>query len=91
MIINRLCHPKKEIEDAIQYAESYRWRYQKSGRSAHAWGRLLCPLEDREGCKMSLWSTPRDAENHARQIRHRVDSCSHCGVRFERLMKAFIQ
>lgn len=51
-------HPNKNIEEAIQYAESHRWRYKESGHSAHAWGRLLCSLEAREGCSMSIWSTP---------------------------------
>ena len=90
MTIKRPRHPKKEIEQAIQYAEKHRWRYQETGRSAHAWGRLLCPLNDREGCKMSIWSTPHDVENHAKQIRDRVDSCLHCGARFQRLMSALI-
>jgi hypothetical protein len=70
-------HFNKEIEVAVQYAESRGWRYKAVGRSAHAWGRLLCPLESREGCSMSVWSTPRDPVNHAKQIRRRVDSCLH--------------
>ena len=72
-------HPNKEIERAIQYAESKGWRYFPSGQSAHAWGRLLCFLESREGHSMSVWSTPKSAENHARQIRRNVDSCEHTG------------
>ncbi len=70
-------HPKKEVELAIQYAENHGWRYKEAGGSAHAWSRLLCPLENREGCSMSIWSTPRDSVNHARQICRRVDSCPH--------------
>ena len=70
-------HPNKIIEAAIKYAEAKKWRYQSAGRSAHAWGRLLCPLADREGHAMSIWSTPRNAENHARQIRRNVDACEH--------------
>ena len=42
-------HPNKDIERAIQYAESKNWRYASTGNSAHAWGRLLCPLASREG------------------------------------------
>lgn len=70
-------HPNKEIEAAIKYAEDQGWRYKDSGNSAHAWGRLLCPLEDREGCSMSIWSTPRDPDNHANQIRRKIKSCPH--------------
>lgn len=72
-------HPNKEIEQAIKYAESKGWRYYSSGHSAHAWGRLLCPLADREGHSMSIWSTPKSTENHARQIRRNVDACEHQG------------
>ena len=77
-MINRKKHPNKEIEEAIRFAENRGWRYRKAGGSAHAWGRLLCPLQGREGCSMSIWSTPRDADTHAKQIRHRVNSCPHC-------------
>lgn len=70
-------HPNKEIEMAIQYAESRGWRYKKAGNSAHAWGRLLCLLENREGCSMSIWSTPINTDIHARQIRKRVNACPH--------------
>ncbi len=73
----REIHPNKEIEKAIQYAERKGWRYKKTGSSAHAWGRLLCLLQDREGCSMSIWSTPRSPETHAKQIRRRIDSCPH--------------
>ncbi len=30
-------HPNKEIEAAIQYAESHGWQYKQAGGSAHAW------------------------------------------------------
>ena len=72
-------HPNKEIEQAIRYAESKRWRYYSSEHSAHAWGRLLCPLTAREGHSMSIWSTPKSADYHARQIRRNVDACEHRG------------
>ncbi|WP_203250197.1 hypothetical protein [Cysteiniphilum marinum] len=75
----RTKHPNKEIEKAIKYAEMKGWRYQSSGNSAHAWGRLLCPLENRDGHSISVWSTPRSAENHAKQIRRVVDNCEHQG------------
>lgn len=62
---------------AIQYAESHGWRYKESGNSAHAWGKMLCALQDREGCRMLIWSTPRDTDIHARQIRRHVNECPH--------------
>ena len=70
-------HPNKEIEDAIQYAEKNGWSYKDAGKSAHAWGQLLCPLHTREGHRISVWSTPRSAYNHAQQIRRAVDRCKH--------------
>ena len=70
-------HPNKNIEQAIRYAESKGWRYRPSGNSAHAWGRLLCPLALREGHAMSIWSTPKDNESHAKSIMRNVDSCEH--------------
>ena len=76
-MLKRNKHPCKEIEKAIQYAENKGWRYRIAGNSAHAWGRLQCPLCTRDGCQMSIWSTPRNATNHAKQIRRYVDKCEH--------------
>ena len=70
-------HPHKEIETAIRYAKTKGWRYKKVGNSAHAWGRLLCPLQDRTGCAMSIWSTPRNPYRHADQLMREVDRCPH--------------
>ncbi len=70
-------HPNKTIAAAIRYAEKHGWQVQEPGRSAHAWGHLLCPANMRGGCRMSVWSTPRNPENHARQIRATVDKCKH--------------
>jgi len=39
-------HPKKEIEDALQYSESHGWRIELGG--GHAWGKLYCPYNDEE-------------------------------------------
>ena len=61
-------HPNKEIELAICFAEKHGWRYSKTGKSSHAWGRLLCYLANGDGCSMSIWSTPKSATNHAKQI-----------------------
>lgn len=76
-MIKRQKHPNKEIEKAIVYAEKRGWTYKHSGKSAHAWGKLLCPLHNREGHKMSIWSTPRNTYDHALQIKRLVDKCQH--------------
>ncbi len=77
--MSRPKHPNKDIEIAVKYAEVNGWRYKKSGKSAHAWGRLLCVLENREGCSMAVWSTPRNPVKHAQQIKRKVDQCIHDG------------
>jgi hypothetical protein len=76
-MVKRAKHPDKDIEKAICYAEKHWWTYKDSGKSAHAWGRLLCPLHTRAGHQISVWSTPRSAHNHAEQIRRAVDNCQH--------------
>ena len=72
-------HHNKSIEQAIKKAELKGWRYQKAGNSSHAWGRLLCPLESRDGCKISIWSTPRNQEDYAKQIMRSINACDHQG------------
>ena len=59
--------PKPPIEKAVQYAEQLGWRVVMS--NGHAWGRLFCPHSTRDGCIISVWSTPRNPENHARHTR----------------------
>ena len=70
-------HSKKEIEAAVVYAEENGWTYVASGKSAHCWGILRCPHHERDGCSISVNSTPRVPQNHADQIRRAVDRCPH--------------
>ena len=63
-------HPNKEIELALQHAESEGWEIKTS--NGHAWGRMFCPGG---GCIASIWSTPKNPTNHARQLRRVVDRC----------------
>lgn len=76
--MSRKRHPDKDIERALCYAEQHGWRVEAGG--GHAWGKMYCPTNDRECrcgefCITSIWSTPRSATNHARQIRRVVDHC----------------
>lgn len=68
-------HPNKHIEAAIDHAEALGWRVETS--NGHAWGFLLCPRQDRDGCSLAVWSTPRNPENHARQLSRAIDRCPH--------------
>lgn len=75
--MSRPKHPKKEIEAAVQYAESKGWRFIQAGNSSHAWGRLYFPEKSRDGCKISIWSTPKSAPIHAEQIKRAINKCLH--------------
>jgi len=71
-------HPKPEVEQSLKYAVKNGWRVETGG--SHTWGRIYCPYNDKdcrcgEFCIASIWSTPRNAGNHARQIRRLVDNC----------------
>ena len=72
-------HPNKTIESALKYVEQNGWSIEKTGKSAHAWGQMLCPSNNRcrggNFCRTSIWSTPRSPENHAKAIRSIVDKC----------------
>ncbi|ABA59392.1 hypothetical protein [Nitrosococcus oceani] len=74
----RTRHSKQEIELALQHAEAKGWRIEVGG--SHAWGKMYCPANDAgcrcgEFCITSIWSTPRNPSNHARQLRRVVDRC----------------
>lgn len=71
----RPTHPNKEIEAAITEAECKGWRLVIS--QGHAWGKLYCPHADRRGCLWSVWSTPKNPENFAKQLRKKVAKCVH--------------
>jgi hypothetical protein len=73
-------HSKKDVEEALAYAEELGWRVQSGGKG-HAWGRLYCPYNDAECrcgefCITSIWSTPKNSGNHARHLRRVVDNCT---------------
>lgn len=75
----RSLHSKKEVEEALRYAEAKGWRVEVRG--GHAWGRIYCPYNDEECrcgefCIASVWSTPKNPGNHARALRRVVDNCT---------------
>ena len=74
-MMSRPSHPDKHIEAAVAYAELNGWTVRMS--NGHAWGRLFCAFADRDGCIVSVWSTPRNAQNHAKAIMRAVDRCPH--------------
>lgn len=73
--MHRPCHPNKEIEAAVAEAEAEGWRWVKL--TGHGWGKLLCAHADRDGCVIFVWSTPKNRERHAKDIRRIVARCPH--------------
>lgn len=43
------------------------------------WGVILCPGEEGDRCPQPfwVWSTPKNVQNHAKQIRRYVARCTH--------------
>lgn len=68
-------HPKKEIHEALQYAILKGWVIIES-KKGHCWGIIRCP-HGRGGCQKSIWSTPRNPGDHAKDIKRFVDKCPH--------------
>lgn len=77
--MGRKRHSKKEVEEALIYAETNGWRVETGG--SHAWGKIFCPYREDvcrcgEFCIKCIWSTPRNTGNHAKQIYQVVDNCT---------------
>ncbi len=68
-------HPNKEVSDVIEYAIGRGWRFVKG--SGHVYGTRRCPEASRSGCQTRIFSTPKNAGNHARDIRRDIDGCPH--------------
>ncbi len=69
-------HPNKHIQAAIEYAISRGWDFDAGGRSSHCFGRIRCGISGHREHQMSVWSTPRSPENHARQIIRMIIRCT---------------
>lgn len=67
-------HTNKHIRAAIEYAVSQGWNVRVGG--AHAFVVITCGF-GRGGCQMSVWSTPRNPESHAKRILSYVKKCPH--------------
>ena len=57
-------HPKKEINDALDYAAQLGFVVEQTA-VGHKWGRIKCTCR----AMFSVWSTPKSPFNHGRQIR----------------------
>src|ERR1035437_4926341 len=78
-MMTRQTHSKKEVEDAVKFAETEGWTVLLGG--GHAWGKMYCPYNDvecrcGEFCIVSIWSTPKNPWNHAKQLKRVVTNCT---------------
>lgn len=71
----RARHQRKEVEAAVQDAEARGWIAVMKG-GGHAWAVLRCP-GGAGGCSVWVWSTPKNAGNHAKDIDRAVAKCKH--------------
>jgi hypothetical protein len=70
-------HPNKDIRKAIKEAEDAGWQVEKNRGKGHRWGTLFCV----HGCKLGVWSTPRQPDTIAKRIREKVKVPSRPGRR----------
>ena len=75
----RKTHKSKEIEAVLEELEALGWTIVE-GRG-HAWGLLRCPANSKECrcgefCQMSIWSTPKDPERHAKKLKRKALACA---------------
>jgi hypothetical protein len=81
-VLSRSKHPTKEIEDALAELEALGWRVEEAkGKSSHFWGFVLCPANAGDACRsgifcrMSVWSTPKSPQRHARELLKKAQGC----------------
>lgn len=69
-------HSKKEVRRALAEAAEAGFEVKATNTRGHSWGYVDCP--DAE-CTMRLyvWSTPKNPNNHAMQIRRFVERHRH--------------
>lgn len=70
-------HPNKHIQMAIDYALKKGWILIETGGCSHAFCRLRCgdPTKEHKNHQISIWTTPLNMENHAKQIVRKVNQC----------------
>ncbi|WP_082545428.1 MULTISPECIES: hypothetical protein [unclassified Sphingomonas] len=74
----RKTHKSKEIESVLKELEALGWTVVEG--KGHAWGLLRCPTNSSECrcgefCQMSVWSTPKNPEQHAKKLRQKALAC----------------
>ena len=68
----RPAHPTKEIDEALDYAASKDWTIEKVDPVLmHGADEVPLPHEV-DGCQVSIYSTPRNPQNHAKQLKRAI-------------------
>lgn len=75
--MSRPKHSKPPVEAALRYGESLGWTYVRAG-SGHTWGIFSCESGPPRGnCRVSVWSTPKNPDTFAKQLRRTFNNCPH--------------
>lgn len=73
--MSRWAHPKKDIREALyDAAAADGFEVEDTSAHGHGWGYVRCK---ECGQKFSVWSTPKSATSHAKQIRQFMRRHSH--------------
>jgi len=67
-------HPRKQVRGALDDAVAARLKVIPANPRAHRWGRVEFPAC---GDHVSVWSTPRKADDHAKDIRRFIQRHLH--------------
>jgi hypothetical protein len=66
-------HSKKQVRDALDGAHEAGFTVRETS-AGHRWGYVEC---GKCGQRLSVWSTPKNADNHARQTRRFLQRHGH--------------
>lgn len=56
LYVGRKRHPSKEVEAALKALVAVGWTVKEAkGRSAHAWGYVLCPVNATDSCRSGVF------------------------------------
>ena len=77
-LLRRKKHTSKEIEAVILELEALGWSLIEG--KGHCWGILRCPANDQDCrcglfCQMSVWSTPKNPQQHAKKLLKKALAC----------------
>ena len=64
--MRRWSHCKQQVREALDDADKAGFDVVDTSTRGHSWGYILCRVC---GKRRSVWSTPKNADNHAKQIR----------------------